>query len=132
MAEYFKSDFACMAETVRRRYSRLKREKKPLPNLILIDGKGQDDDRGLGGAQNGGDGRGRFLVVQEELAQSIRIVRQCLPVIQKTEGEPVDVSDPKVRWPAKDRVFGRMEELIQQFKGVTEGVKPPPGSLNRA
>jgi NADH-quinone oxidoreductase subunit D len=79
-----------------------------------------------------GDNYDRFLVVQEELAQSIRIVRQCLPVIQKTEGEPVDVSDPKVRWPAKDRVFGRMEELIQQFKGVTEGVKPPPGEAYMA
>jgi excinuclease ABC subunit C len=35
-------DFACMAETVRRRYSRLQREGLSLPNLILIDGgKGQ-------------------------------------------------------------------------------------------
>jgi excinuclease ABC subunit C len=35
-------DFACMAETVRRRYSRLQREARPMPNLILIDGgKGQ-------------------------------------------------------------------------------------------
>ena len=35
-------DFACMAETVRRRYSRLKRESRPMPDLILIDGgKGQ-------------------------------------------------------------------------------------------
>ena len=35
-------DFACMAETVRRRYSRLKREQRPMPDLILIDGgKGQ-------------------------------------------------------------------------------------------
>ena len=35
-------DFACMAETVRRRYSRLKREQRTMPNLILIDGgKGQ-------------------------------------------------------------------------------------------
>jgi excinuclease ABC subunit C len=35
-------DFASMAEVVRRRYSRLQRELKPLPDLILIDGgKGQ-------------------------------------------------------------------------------------------
>ena len=35
-------DFACVAETVRRRYSRLQREGLSLPNLILIDGgKGQ-------------------------------------------------------------------------------------------
>jgi len=35
-------DFASMAEVVHRRYSRLKREAKPMPDLILIDGgKGQ-------------------------------------------------------------------------------------------
>ncbi len=79
-----------------------------------------------------GDNYDRFLVCQEEFAQSIRIIRQCLPVLRKTRGEPVDVDDPKVRWPAKDRVFGRMEELIQQFKGVTEGVKVPAGEAYSA
>ncbi|MDY3203237.1 MAG: excinuclease ABC subunit C, partial [Methanocorpusculum sp.] len=35
-------DFASMAEVVRRRYSRLIEEEKPLPDLIVIDGgKGQ-------------------------------------------------------------------------------------------
>lgn len=35
-------DFASMAEVVRRRYSRLKRESQPMPNLIIVDGgKGQ-------------------------------------------------------------------------------------------
>ena len=74
-----------------------------------------------------GDNYDRFLVVQEEMEQSIRIVRQCLDTLRKTRGEPVDVDDPRIRWPAKERVFGQMEELIQQFKGVTEGIKVPAG-----
>ena len=32
-----------------------------------------------------------------------------------------------MRWPAKGRVFNRMEELIQQFKSVTEGPRVPEG-----
>jgi NADH-quinone oxidoreductase subunit D len=79
-----------------------------------------------------GDNYDRFLVVQEELEQSIRIIRQCLPVLRNTRGEPLDVDDPRVRWPAKDKVFGRMEELIQQFKGVTEGIKVPAGEAYTA
>ncbi len=74
-----------------------------------------------------GDNYDRFLVVQEELMQSIRIIRQCLPVLRKTKGQPVDIQDPHIRWPGKNRVYGRMEELIQQFKGVTEGIKVPAG-----
>ena len=42
---------------------------------------------------------------------------------------PVDVDDPRVRWPGKGRVFNRMEELINQFKLVTEGRMPPPGEV---
>ncbi|MDP6892121.1 MAG: excinuclease ABC subunit UvrC [Verrucomicrobiota bacterium] len=35
-------DFACIAEVVRRRYGRLKKEKRQMPDLILVDGgKGQ-------------------------------------------------------------------------------------------
>ncbi len=79
-----------------------------------------------------GDNYDRFLVCQEELVQSIRIMRACMPVIEKTEGEPVNVTDPRIRWPGKERVFGRMEELIQQFKGVTEGIKVPAGEAYAA
>jgi len=32
----------------------------------------------------------------EELVQSTRIIRQCLPVLRETRGEPVDVDDPKI------------------------------------
>ncbi len=79
-----------------------------------------------------GDNYDRFLVCQEEVDESIRIIRQCVPVLEKTVGEPVNVADPRVRWPAKDRVFGRMEELIQQFKGVTEGIRVPAGEAYAA
>ena len=79
-----------------------------------------------------GDNYDRFLVVQAEIVQSLRIVRQCLPVLDGTRGEPVDVDDPNIRWPAKGRVFGRMEELIQQFKGVTEGIRVPAGEAYAA
>jgi NADH-quinone oxidoreductase subunit D len=79
-----------------------------------------------------GDNYDRFLVVQAELVESIRLVRQCLPVLRATRGERVDVDDPRIRWPAKDRVFGRMEELIQQFKGVTEGIRVPAGEAYHA
>jgi NADH-quinone oxidoreductase subunit D len=79
-----------------------------------------------------GDNYDRFLVCQEELVQSIRIIRACMPVLEKTVGEPVNVADPRIRWPGKDRVFGRMEELIQQFKGVTEGIRVPAGEAYAA
>jgi NADH-quinone oxidoreductase subunit D len=79
-----------------------------------------------------GDNYDRFLVCQEELVQSIRIMRQCVPVLEKTAGEAVNVADPRIRWPGKERVFGRMEELIQQFKGVTEGIKVPAGEAYAA
>jgi NADH-quinone oxidoreductase subunit D len=71
-----------------------------------------------------GDNMDRYLVRLEEFRQSVRIVEQCL---SRMPDGPVDVADPAVRWPAKGRVYTRMEELIDQFKQVTEGVKPPPG-----
>ncbi len=72
------------------------------------------------------DNMDRYLVRLEETRQSARIIEQCLRMIP--DG-PVDVDDPTIRWPAKSKVFGRMEELIDQFKLVTEGPKPPPGEV---
>lgn len=74
-----------------------------------------------------GDNYDRFLVCEEEMLQSMRIVEQCLDRLQRLGPGPVDVDNYKVRWPAKGRVFNRMEELIQQFKSVTEGPKVPAG-----
>jgi NADH-quinone oxidoreductase subunit D len=73
-----------------------------------------------------GDNYDRYLVRMEELRQSNSMIRQCL---EKTPGGPVDADDPRIRWPGKNRVFNRMEELIDQFKLVTEGGIPPPGEV---
>jgi NADH-quinone oxidoreductase subunit D len=78
-----------------------------------------------------GDNYDRYLVVVEEMQQSLRIVEQCLDWLEKNPG-PVNVDDPRVRWPAKGRVFNRMEELIQQFKSVTEGPMVPAGEAYQA
>jgi NADH-quinone oxidoreductase subunit D len=74
-----------------------------------------------------GDNYDRYLVCVEEMHQSLRIVEQCLVKLEKLGPGPVDTQDPRVRWPAKGRVFNRMEELIQQFKSVTEGPRVPEG-----
>jgi NADH-quinone oxidoreductase subunit D len=71
----------------------------------------------------------RYLVRLEELRQSRRMILQCL---DRIPSGPVDTDDPRVRWPGKGRVFGRMEELIDQFKLVTEGAYGPPGEVYHA
>jgi NADH-quinone oxidoreductase subunit D len=79
-----------------------------------------------------GDNYDRYLVCVEEMQQSLRIVEQCLARLEKLGPGPVNSFDPRVRWPAKGRVFNRMEELIQQFKSVTEGPRVPAGEAYQA
>ncbi len=79
-----------------------------------------------------GDNYDRYLVCVEEMQQSLRIVEQCLVRLEKLGPGPVNSFDPRVRWPAKGRVFNQMEELIQQFKSVTEGPRVPAGEAYMA
>jgi NADH-quinone oxidoreductase subunit D len=79
-----------------------------------------------------GDNYDRYLVCVEEMHQSLRIIEQCVDRLEKLGPGPVDVLDPRVRWPAKGRVFGHMEELIQQFKSVTDGPRVPEGEAYAA
>jgi len=74
-----------------------------------------------------GDNYDRYLVCVEEMQQSLRIIDQCLAKLEQLGPGPVNCDDPRVRWPAKGRVFNAMEELIQQFKSVTEGPRVPKG-----
>jgi len=76
-----------------------------------------------------GDNMDRFLVRIAELKQSRRMIEQC---VEQLPDGPIDIDDPHIRLPGKSKVFGRMEELIVQFKLVTEGPHPPVGEVYQA
>jgi NADH-quinone oxidoreductase subunit D len=73
-----------------------------------------------------GDIYDRYLVRIEEMRQSVRILDQALRHLP--EG-PVNVDDPKIFPPPKEKVLTSMEELIHQFMLVTEGFDCPPGEV---
>ncbi len=73
-----------------------------------------------------GDCYDRYLVRMEEMRQSIRILEQ---VIAKLPDGPVNIDDPKIVLPKKEKVLTKMEELIHQFIHVTTGINAPPGEV---
>jgi NADH-quinone oxidoreductase subunit D len=73
-----------------------------------------------------GDCFDRYAVRMEEMRQSIRILRQA---VDRLPSGPVNVDDPKNVLPSKDKVLTKMEELIQQFMIVTQGVDAPKGEV---
>lgn len=91
------------------------------------------------------DAYNRVRVRFDECYQSLRIVEQVLRRLEETEGQPVMVSDPHIKWPAQlsvatdgqgnsaehiAKVMGSsMESLIHHFKLVTEGFKVPAGQV---
>jgi NADH-quinone oxidoreductase subunit D len=76
-----------------------------------------------------GDAYDRYLVRFEEMRQSVRILDQAL---RRLPGGAVSVDDPKITLPKKERVLTSMEELIEQFMIVTEGIKGPVGEVYHA
>jgi NADH-quinone oxidoreductase subunit D len=76
-----------------------------------------------------GDGWSRYLVRNEEMRQSLRIMKQALD--QMPEG-PVKVNDRKVAPPPRGEMKQSMEALIHHFKLYTEGYHVPPGETYTA
>jgi NADH-quinone oxidoreductase subunit D len=72
-----------------------------------------------------GDCYDRFMVRQEEIRQSVRIIEQALE--QMPDSGPVDIDDPRIVLPPKDEVYTTIEATIQHFKIVMEGIKVPAG-----
>ena len=91
------------------------------------------------------DSYGRFLIRIDEMAESLKIVEQCL---DRLKPGPVMIADKKIAWPAQLALGGdglgnsldhirhimgeSMEALIHHFKLVTEGFRVPPGQVYSA
>lgn len=71
-----------------------------------------------------GDTFDRIMVRLYEMIESVGLVRQALG---KLKPGPVNTSDARLSLPSRDQVYHDMEALINSFKLVYEGVRPPAG-----
>lgn len=73
-----------------------------------------------------GDTYDRFMVRMLEIRESAKIVRQA---VARLKPGPINCSDARLALPSRDRVYHDMEALINSFKLIYEGVRPPPGEM---
>ncbi len=78
---------------------------------------------------NDGDVLARFYVRVHEMHESISILWQAL---EKMPKGPIHSHDPKKVLPSKERVYGKMEELIHDFMIINFGINPPSGEVYHA
>lgn len=78
-----------------------------------------------------GDAYDRYLVRVEEMRQSARIARQALERLKKSKGDDFLSRDRRYVLPPKEKVHTSMEELIFQFKVVTD-MRLPKGEAYHA
>jgi NADH-quinone oxidoreductase subunit D len=79
-----------------------------------------------------GDSYDRFLVRNEEMWQSMSMIRQALELIKKEPAEVYHADVPKYYLPEKEDVYTKMEALIWHFKIVMGEVDIPPGEVYHA
>jgi NADH-quinone oxidoreductase subunit D len=91
------------------------------------------------------DAYARYIVRMDEIAESLRIIEQCVDRLagKRPAHDPVMIEDAKIGWPARlalgpdglgpapdhiAHIMGQsMEALIHHFKLVTEGFRVPAG-----
>lgn len=71
-----------------------------------------------------GDAYDRYMIRMLEMKESIRLLRQ---ISKNMPDGPINSDVPDVVLPEKERVYNNMEELIRQFKIISEGFSPPVG-----
>jgi NADH-quinone oxidoreductase subunit D len=76
-----------------------------------------------------GDSLARYLIRIDEIRESVKIIEQAL---EKLPDGPVLADDPRNVYPKKEKVYKKMEELINDFMLVNFGIAPPPGEIYSA
>jgi NADH-quinone oxidoreductase subunit D len=80
-----------------------------------------------------GDCYDRYLIRMEEMAQSVKIMKQCIEKLNAPDGKgPVASEDGKVVPPSRGEMKRSMEALIHHFKLYTEGYHVPAGEVYAA
>ena len=73
-----------------------------------------------------GDVYDRIFVRIEEMWQSLRIIDQAMKRLPKG---PINIDDKKIVLPPKHDVHTSMEALINHFKLIIDGIRPPAGEV---
>jgi NADH-quinone oxidoreductase subunit C/D len=71
-----------------------------------------------------GDTYDRMMVRFDEINESMKIIRQA---VKRIPGGEINVNDRRITMPAKSCVYGGIEDMMNQFKLVIDGVKVPAG-----
>lgn len=78
---------------------------------------------------NDSDALARYYIRIEEMEESIKIIKQCL---EKMPSGSVHAKNNKQVLPQKEKIYTKMEELINDFIIVNFGINPPIGESYQA
>jgi NADH-quinone oxidoreductase subunit D len=73
-----------------------------------------------------GDNYDRYLCRIAEIRESRRMLLQCLDQIKQTP-KTIMIDDPRVTMPDKGKVYTAIEELMNHFKLIIDGIQVPAG-----
>ena len=73
-----------------------------------------------------GDVYDRYLVRIEEIRQSLRIIKQA---VENLPAGPVQIEDRRISLPPKKGVYSNIEDLMNHFELIQDGIIPPIGEV---
>lgn len=76
-----------------------------------------------------GDNYDRWFIRNREIEESMKICYQC---IDKIPDGPINTEDFQAHLPGKAEVYSSIEGLINHFKIIIDGPKPPKGTIYHA